>query len=374
MVWSGSSCSGTTPCYITRHPLQLWWNLLVAFSQNCNQCPGLPRIFSGEESDSPTFGPCSAGAADSVHIVLHLRRKIEVQDQFNILHVDSSRRHICGYHYWGGTVLEFCKHPVSFLLALVPVDRTSRIAVLAQPSGEIITALFGSAKNQNSASILVSLQLFIQPPMFFERLNNTYRLCYSLIGGEIDRPNIDLNGVVGELFNAPQTLSRCAEGTPNIYSISFTSSPPNIRSSSILVGGHYYQDCIHDRQQQGTLTNFNSWVTHNNDDINNAILYWKVQGNIGARDSAEFQGYQFGLVEGQFTEGDFCSWRMFVYDYQTHNADPLNVVTQAGSLAFGNPRITSLKTPDGKNAIAVSYFLFCAKGNEGGPLFYFKIF
>jgi len=115
-------------------------------------------------------------------------------------------------------------------------------------------------------------------------------------------------------------------------------------------------------------------VTHNNDDINNAILYWKVLGNIGARDFTYFKNYMFGLVEGMFVEGDFCSWRMFMYDYQTHNADMLDIKTQAGSKSFGNPRITSLMTPEGKMAIAVSYFLFCANGGEGGPLFYYKVF
>jgi hypothetical protein len=88
----------------------------------------------------------------------------------------------------------------------------------------------------------------------------------------------------------------------------------------------------------------------------NALLYWGVGGNIGDRDQAVFLGYSFGLIEGQDTKGDFGSWRTFVYDYQTGNANRTSIRTDGGSTAFANPTVTALRAPNGQPAILVSLF------------------
>ena len=51
-------------------------------------------------------------------------------------------------------------------------------------------------------------------------------------------------------FDIPQTLSPCAEGTPNIFSVT---------DNVIDIGFHFYDNCIVDRQARGTLTDFNVW-------------------------------------------------------------------------------------------------------------------
>jgi hypothetical protein len=172
-------------------------------------------------------------------------------------------------------------------------------------------------------------------------------------------------------FDAPRSLSRCAEGTPNIYSVTLS---PDIDHSTIDVGGHYYQNCDRDRQQRGTLTNFRSWRTSAQDRFDNALLYWHVGGNIGDRDALPFRSFRYGLIEGQYTKGDFGSWRCFVYDYQTGNADPLTIRTDQGSTAFANPAATVLTGPDGRDAIVISIFLPSegARAGEGGQLIYYR--
>lgn len=57
----------------------------------------------------------------------------------------------------------------------------------------------------------------------------------------------------------------------------------------------------------------------------------------GDRDQVFYKGFSFGLFEGQFVKGDFGSWRTFVYDYQTGNADQTTIHTDGGSTAFANP-------------------------------------
>ncbi|KAJ7219653.1 hypothetical protein C8J57DRAFT_1394178 [Mycena rebaudengoi] len=174
-------------------------------------------------------------------------------------------------------------------------------------------------------------------------------------------------------FDTPMTLSACAEGTPNIYSVKLK---PDIDHSFIDIGGHYFRDCQADRQQRGNLTNFNHWVTSSRPDVDNAILFWGVQGNIGDRDAVTFGGFQFQLMEGQSTFGDFGSFRTFLYDFSTGNADRVNVTTARGSTAFANPLISTIKTPDGESAVVVGMFLPSegAAAGEAGQLIYYRKF
>lgn len=182
-----------------------------------------------------------------------------------------------------------------------------------------------------------------------------------------------LAGRVSRSYDAPRQLSSCAEGTPNIYSINLS---PDIDHSTIDVGGHYWWNCDRDRQQRGTLTNFASWTTSAQPNVDNALLYWGVGGNIGDRDQAGFLGYGFGLIEGQYTKGDFGSWRVFLYDYQTGNADRTSIQTDGGSTAFANPTLTALKTPSGARAMLVTLFVPSegAAPGEAGELLYYKTY
>ena len=184
-----------------------------------------------------------------------------------------------------------------------------------------------------------------------------------------DRAHL-LSGSATKSYDTPRTLSSCAEGTPNIYSVTLK---PDIDHAVIDIGGHYFANCDVDRQQRGTLTNFSSWTTSPQPNFDNALLYWGVAGNIGDRDALTFRGYQFGVIEGQYTKGDFGSWRTFVYDYATGNADTTAIHTNGGSTAFANPGISALKAPDGKTAVLVSLFLPSegAAPGEAGQLLYY---
>jgi hypothetical protein len=91
------------------------------------------------------------------------------------------------------------------------------------------------------------------------------------------------------------------------------------------------------------------------------------------RDQAVFRGFSYGLIEGQFTKGDFGSWRTFVYDYQTGNADQTSIHTDGGSTAFANPTITALRAPNGQPAILTTLFIPSegAAPGESGELIYY---
>jgi hypothetical protein len=174
-------------------------------------------------------------------------------------------------------------------------------------------------------------------------------------------------------FDARRSLSRCAEGTPNIYSVRLD---PDIDHSVISLGGHYWWRCDRDRQLVATLTGFKRWKAFRQPDFDDALLRWGVGGNIGGRDPVPFLGRTCGVIEGQHVKGDFGSWRTYVYDYATGTAWPTRIRTDGGSTAFANPHVTALTGPDGRRALAVTLFLpgEGAAPGEGGELIYWRAY
>jgi len=177
--------------------------------------------------------------------------------------------------------------------------------------------------------------------------------------------NLDslFNGSPSLSYDIPRTLSDCAEGTPNIYYASI---------SEVDLGFHYYMNCDVDREAHGVLTDFNTWNCEVEDTLNNSILYWGVEGNIGDRDDFEFDNYNFLLIEGQYTKNDFSSWRSFIFDCQTGNAEQLDIVTHNGSTAFANPTATIMEI-NGRKALVNTFFIFSegAAPGEAGELMYY---
>jgi hypothetical protein len=170
-------------------------------------------------------------------------------------------------------------------------------------------------------------------------------------------------------FDAPQTMvsaQRLAEGTPNIEAAADD-------LSVIDVGFHYYRDGVVDRQARGRLTEFGSWRAAADPAADAAVEAWGVRGNIGGRDSAEWNGARITLIEGQLRRRDWGSWRVFRYDRAAGVAHPIRIRTHGGSVAFGNPKVTVLAAPSGRTALVATMFVFGegAAAGEGGPLLYY---
>jgi hypothetical protein len=175
-----------------------------------------------------------------------------------------------------------------------------------------------------------------------------------------------LAGAAAKTFAAPQTLSDCAEGTPNIYSAS---------STTVEVGFHYYRNCDVDRQASGIM-NWESWQAHELPELDTALENHGVRGNIGDRDGIfTFAGFQFSLIEGQSKKGDFGSWRTYLYDHQSHTAELLNIQTHAGSQAFANPTFAEVNL-GGHPTLLITLYLprEGAQNAEAGPLLYYRVF
>ncbi|MEV0256091.1 hypothetical protein AB0H82_17740 [Streptomyces sp. NPDC050732] len=176
-----------------------------------------------------------------------------------------------------------------------------------------------------------------------------------------------LDGHAGRAFDAPLTLSRCAEGTPSVTAV---------RGATIHLTGHYRADCDTDRQLRATLTGFRHWHAEPDRRLDRAVRARGNGGNIGDRAPVELDGQRVVLVEGQGRRGDFGSWGTYAYDPPSGRADRLDIRTHGGSRAFANPSATLLTDPRGRPALLVSLFVpaeGAAPGEAGQLLYWHKL-
>jgi hypothetical protein len=189
-----------------------------------------------------------------------------------------------------------------------------------------------------------------------------------------------INGPPDATLDAQRTLSSLHEGTPNIYNITIEGS-----TLKALIGFHYDTGSV-DNVAIGWLTipvdnpQFMMWndtapLTRYNQDLKDN---YQVRGNIGDRDYGQVFGRNFTLQEGCLIErnGHWAYWRIFLYDHLTNNFTLLNIKTHKGSTSFGNPTFTFLKSPNNKDCMVVTYFLFSEGAQEGeaGELIFYKEF
>jgi hypothetical protein len=178
-------------------------------------------------------------------------------------------------------------------------------------------------------------------------------------------------GKVSRSFDAPHTLvprRKYAEGTPNIYAVCAD-------RSHIDIGFHYFWRGKVDRQARGVLTGFADWSTRREPQIDKALQWWGVRGNIGGRDAFNWNGREYLLVEGQGERHGWQTWRTYLYDTAAETAWPLPIRTHRGSAAIANPTATLLDTPSGKPALLVTAYLFQdgAADGEAGPMLYHHV-
>jgi hypothetical protein len=173
-----------------------------------------------------------------------------------------------------------------------------------------------------------------------------------------------LAGSRAKTFEAPNSLSICAEGTPNLYQAS---------STFLDVGFHFYDGCELDRQAHGT-TDWSSWNATPEPALEAAVRAHGVEGGVGDRDVIDHKSADLTLIEGQAVLGDWRTWRVFLYDAAIGDAEQLAFRTDAGSTAFTNPTIEAIDV-DGQAAIVVTLFVpqEGAHGGEAGELIYYRI-
>ena len=155
-----------------------------------------------------------------------------------------------------------------------------------------------------------------------------------------------LTGVASKVSDAERQLPGCGEGTPNLYSAS---------STRVDFGPHFFRDCRTDTQARGT-TDWVTWDAVEEPLLDRAAYLQGYRGSVGDRDMIEYRGYEFTFLEAQFTQNDWSTFRVLVYDAGTGEADRLsypdfasqppsvhvNIHTHRGSYSFFNMTIAQV--------------------------------
>lgn len=196
----------------------------------------------------------------------------------------------------------------------------------------------------------------------------------------------DPNSPPNFTIDIPRNSSHPHEGTPNVYNVTIKDSVMNA-----CIGFHFDNGTV-DNIAVGWLTipldNPENWTWNATEqtEYNEKLRKdWNVKGNIGDRDYGQIFGRNFTLQEANLLPREeesinrtryWASWRIFLYDHLTNNFTMLNIKTHKGSISFGNPTFTFLKSPNEKDCIVVTYFLFSegAKEGEAGELIFCKEF
>ncbi len=185
-------------------------------------------------------------------------------------------------------------------------------------------------------------------------------------------PNLSavLTNSYDKSFLAPRSLSACAEGTPNIISVTLS---PDINNSTIAVGHHFNQNCYSDSNAQGTLKNFNFWSTAINSNLNNLFLQFSKAPVVGGRDYFSYGTNTYEIVESESVLNDPTTVEPYIYNYNQNVLSLLTLQTHGGSKAFSNPTLTFLTLPNGQGGYVSTEFVpsEAAAPGEGGELIYF---
>lgn len=138
----------------------------------------------------------------------------------------------------------------------------------------------------------------------------------------------------------PRTQSEWNEGTPNIYSVTFTNpNNPDISQSIIEVGFHYNDLSKEgDREANGVIKNFSSWNSQKDKNINSMFEKMGIK-DIGDRDFFSYNGHPYIIYEARKTK-NFADWRTYLFDVSNDTLTMLNIQTQGESFAFANPTVS----------------------------------
>ncbi len=97
-----------------------------------------------------------------MNVVLRVVGVIVVNDELNIVNVESSSRHICGNEDGCIAVLELVQDPVAFFLLFVAVNAHRRKALATHQTGQVIGFALCFCEDENLVMRLAS-DLFQQP-------------------------------------------------------------------------------------------------------------------------------------------------------------------------------------------------------------------
>jgi hypothetical protein len=166
-----------------------------------------------------------------------------------------------------------------------------------------------------------------------------------------------------------------ADGTPEFGRIDYSGS---ILASKIEITHHYFNFGTRDIEAVDTFTNFSSGADATDNATNNLVTNAGGNGKIGDREVFKVGSTVYEVVEAQVnpTGDGFGSWRLFLINKNTSQIVQLKPQLAGGALSLGNPTVTFVRLPTGKDALVFTCYIFGENSGStqiGGHMFVYVL-
>ena len=110
------------------------------------------RVTFGNKRHCLALHPCSSSAADTMHVILRVTRRIVVHNQCDTLNIKPACRNIGGDQQFQSALLETIQSCLTVTLSFVAVNGGTWDTAALQVLRELVTHAFGAAEDQSLCS------------------------------------------------------------------------------------------------------------------------------------------------------------------------------------------------------------------------------
>ena len=118
-----------------------------------------PCVIGGHEVEGIAFSAVPACSSDSVHVLFFLLRKVIVNDETDLLHIDASCKEICSDEYSRGAGSELLHDDVPLILFHVGMHLSDCKLLVVHVFSKLDDALFSVTIDQSLLNVEVLVQV-----------------------------------------------------------------------------------------------------------------------------------------------------------------------------------------------------------------------
>ena len=111
----------------------------------------LKELAAGDKRNGASAAARPAGAANAMHVVLHVVRQVIIENDLHVVDIDAARGDIGGDQKFQARLAELVHHPVAHGLGHVAVQPIGGIALRFQMVDQVIDHALGIAENDARA-------------------------------------------------------------------------------------------------------------------------------------------------------------------------------------------------------------------------------
>ena len=133
-----------------------------------------------------------------MNVILDGLREVIIDDNLEIVHVETTRRHVGGHHDGIASLFEVTQGPIALRLALVAMDCANWVPIPFHLPLNIVSTTLGRGENKHLGASLQLVDVLDQRFVLVVIFNALDDLFDVLVGMKVEGPDIDLSARGGE--------------------------------------------------------------------------------------------------------------------------------------------------------------------------------